>query len=163
MNLRGASPADAEAVLAVHRRAIAERGPRAYDEAVVDAWLAGRTVDDYSFDGDDTFLVAETADGAVVGFGAALPERREHLVADVDGEVTALYVDPDHAGEGVGTGLLDALHDSLREQGTASVACWSSANAVGFYERHGYERVTTHRHEFADGVTGDVVELRSRL
>lgn len=163
MQVRAAVPADAEAVLAVHEAAIAERGPRAYDGAVVEAWHDGRSVDDYTFDGEDTFLVATTEAGTVVGFGVALPECRDHLVADVDGEVTALYVDPDRAGGGVGTALLDALHDSLRERGAASAACWASANAVGFYERRGYERVTTHRHEFAEGVTGDVVELRTEL
>ncbi|WP_256297982.1 GNAT family N-acetyltransferase [Haloarchaeobius salinus] len=163
MHVRPASPADAEAVLSVHRAAIAERGPRAYDDAVVDTWHAGRSVDDYEFDGEDTFLVAETDHGTVVGFGTALPERRDHLVADVDGEVTALYVDPDRAGEGVGTALLDALHERLREAGTTAAACWASANAAGFYEHRGYERVTTHRHEFADGVEGDVVEMRTSL
>lgn len=163
MHVRAAEPADAEAVLAVHEAAIAARGPRAYDETVVDAWQAGRSVDDYEFDGADTFLVAETDEGTVVGFGTALPACRDHLVSDVDGEVTALYVAPDRADAGVGTALLDALHDSLREQGATAAACWASANAVGFYEARGYERVTTHRHEFAEGVTGDVVELRADL
>ncbi|WP_440990561.1 N-acetyltransferase family protein [Haloarchaeobius baliensis] len=163
MHVRPAEPGDAEAVLAVHEAAIAEGGPRAYDDAVVEAWHAGRSVDDYEFDGDDTFLVAETDEGAVVGFGTALPEHRDHLAADVDGEVTALYVAPDRADAGVGTLLLDALHESLREQGAATAACWASANAAGFYERRGYEAVTTHRHAFADGVEGDVVELRTGL
>ncbi|MFD1644295.1 GNAT family N-acetyltransferase [Haloarchaeobius litoreus] len=163
MHVRAAEPDDSAAILSVHEAAIAERGPLAYDDAVVDAWHAGRSVDDYTFDGEDTFLVAETNAGTVVGFGIALPECRDHLVADVDGEVTALYVDPNRAGEGVGTLLLDALHGSLREQDVASAACWASANAASFYERRGYERVTTHRHEFGDGVTGDVVELWTSL
>ena len=163
MHVRAAAPADAAAILAVHEAAIAERGQRAYAEAVVDAWHDGRSVDDYDLDGDDTFLVAETDTGTVVGFGVCLPECRDHLVADVDGEVTALYVDPDRADAGIGTLLLEALHDSLREQGAASAACWASANAAGFYERRGYERVTTHRHAFADGVEGDVVEMRTHL
>jgi putative acetyltransferase len=163
MHVRPAKPGDADSVLAVHEAAIAERGPRAYDDAVVDAWHDGRHVDDYEFDGDDTFLVATTDDGTVVGFGTALPECRDHLDADVDGEVTALYVDPDRAGEGVGTALLEALHEHLRAAGATSAACWSSANAAGFYERRGYERVATHRHEFADGVAGDVVEMKTHL
>ncbi|WP_257299748.1 GNAT family N-acetyltransferase [Haloarchaeobius sp. FL176] len=163
MRVRPATPGDADAVLAVHEAAIAERGPQGYDAAVVDAWHDGRSVDDYEFDGDDTFLVATTDAGTVVGFGTALPECRDHLDADVDAEVTALYVDPGRAGEGVGTTVLEALHGHLRTAGAASAACWASANAAGFYERRGYERVATHRHEFADGVTGDVVEMQTRL
>lgn len=163
MNVRDAERNDAEAVLSVHRAAIAERGPRGYDDEVVEAWYDGRSVDDYRFGSLDEFLVAETAEDGVVGFGAAVPACRDHLAAAVDGEVTAVYVDPAFAGEGVGSTLLDALHDRLRARSVGTVAVWASLNAVGFYERRGYERVTTHRHEFADGVEGDVVELRRSL
>ena len=170
MQVRDAVPTDATDVLDVHRSAILELGPAAYDAEQVEAWAAGRSVDDYDFDYDE-FVVAETGTGEVagtdpsdvVGFGTATAECRDHLDSTVDAEVTAVYVAPSMAGDGVGTAILADLHDRLRERGARSVAVWSSLNAVGFYERHGYERVRTHGHEFAEGVPADVVELRTTL
>ncbi|WP_435344480.1 GNAT family N-acetyltransferase [Haloarchaeobius sp. HRN-SO-5] len=171
MHVRDAVPTDAAAVLELHCAAIAERGPGGYDAEVVEAWASGRSVDDYDFDSDE-FVVAETdaggdsdddAGGDVVGFGTATNECREHLDSTVDAEVTAVYVAPSVACQGVGTAILGDLHDRLRDRGASTAALWSSRNAVGFYERRGYERVTTHVHEFAEGVTGDVVEMRTRL
>lgn len=76
--------------------------------------------------------------GDVVGFG-----EWGHGDDDDDetGVVVACYVHPDHARTGVGTVLLERLHDELREAGYDRAELTSSLNAVAFYERHGYEEV----------------------
>ncbi|UIP00864.1 GNAT family N-acetyltransferase [Halobaculum sp. CBA1158] len=108
--------------------------------------------------------------GRVVGFGTLVPDSRDYLDDDagVDpaGAVEAVYVHPDHAGAGVGSLLLSDLEREARDRGLASLGMHASLNAVGFYERHGYERVREVAHEFGGddcGVTGTVVELWRRL
>jgi len=79
---------------------------------------------------DTADLLVGERDGEVAGFGEW-----------DDGEVVACYVHPDHARTGVGSALLERLHEELREAGYDRATLTSSLNAVGFYERYGYEAV----------------------
>lgn len=109
----------------------------------------------------------------VVGFGHLVPPAaREAESADpvdpegpapAEGEVTAIYVHGDHAREGVGSALLEHLQRVARQQGLDALALTSSLNAVGFYERHGYERVREATHETTREAELDVVVMRKRL
>ena len=56
----------------------------------------------------NALIVAEDEGQTIVGFTAAHPE---------DGEMFLLFVDPAHAGQGIGRTLLDASHEVLREAG----------------------------------------------
>jgi putative acetyltransferase len=75
-------------------------------------------------------VVAET-DGAVVGWGSV------HLD---EGVLAATFVDPDHAGEGVGEAIVDRLEAAARREGVTRLSVPASHNAVGFYEALGFER-----------------------
>lgn len=186
VTVREATAADAAAVCRVHEASIRGLGPEGYDERQVEAWVGDRSPADYDHLGDagaryDTVAVVDTegetdgegtrpSSGRVVGFGTLVPDRRDYLDDDagVDpaGAVEAVYVHPDHAGAGVGSVLLSDLEREARDRGLASLGMHASLNAVGFYERHGYERVREVTHEFGGddcGVTGTVVELWRRL
>jgi putative acetyltransferase len=168
VNVRDAVPADAEIIRTVHRDAIVELGPTAYDEKQVEAWAAGCDSMDYTAnitrDGTEV-LVAEQ--GGIVGFGSLTLAEPEDCKADADAEVTAVYVHPDATREGVGSTLYEELERRARVHGAGTLALHASRNAVAFYESHGYERVTEHTHEFstheATSVTGTVVEMRKEL
>jgi GNAT superfamily N-acetyltransferase len=70
-------------------------------------------------------------DGHVAGF-----------VTVVDDELRAIYVDPPAQGAGVGTALLDAAVEALRDAGHREAFLWTfEANGLAraFYERHGWE------------------------
>lgn len=164
LTVRPARAADAERVCAVHGAAIRELGSQAYSPRQVAAWDHDRSPADYAVDGDVPFLVAERDE--VVGFGELQPDPGDYLRALPDdyGEVRAVYVHPDAARSGVGTRLLRALETRAREHDRAGLGLWASLNAVGFYERRGYEPVAERTHEFGDsGVTGTVVEMRREL
>jgi GNAT superfamily N-acetyltransferase len=106
MTVREATPADADAVLAVHRASIDALGRAAYDREQVAAWRRGRSADDYALDADDRrFVVAEVASGVedargVVGFASLAFEAGDHLDRPADAEVVAVYVHPDAARRG---------------------------------------------------------------
>lgn len=87
-------------------------------------------------EGGGTVHVAVSGDG-VVGFC--------HADGSDDngwGEVYAIYVDPDHWGEGHGHGLLKAGQNRLRELGFRRALLWVLEDNVRgrlFYERQGWD------------------------
>ena len=134
MYVRPATAADRAALPALHTASVRTFGPEYYDADAVRRWAkpGGRSPADYEPDTDDEHVVVAVRDGAVAGFG--------HLVPAV-GEVHAVYVHPDHARRGVGSALLAELEGYARGRGLDRLSLQSSLNAVGFYERAGYERV----------------------
>jgi ribosomal protein S18 acetylase RimI-like enzyme len=102
---------------------------------------------------NDTLLVAREAD--VVGFVTVERESGTYAQDDTRGVVTNLYVRPEYRGEGVGSALLGAAEDRLRELGVDTVALEVMADneaARRFYRRAGYE---PHRVELEKPVESD--------
>lgn len=169
MNVRDATPADAEAVRTVHYASIIGLGPEAYDQRQVEAWASGCGDADYTEAIEAAVLdyVVALRDGVVVGFGSLKWEAPEEYEADVGAEVTAVYVLPSVAREGIGTEIHAELERRVREQNVAVLGLSASLPAVPFYEAHGYTSVTEYDHEFSShegtGVTGRVVEMRKEL
>lgn len=169
MNVRDATPGDAEAVRQVHRASIEGLGPQSYDAEQVAAWAAGTESADYAaaIEADDLeFVVAEVA-GELLGFGSLTVDPSGEYGEDVDAEVTAVYVLPSAARDGIGTEILGVLEERARERDAASLALSSSLNAVPFYDHHGYKEAATYTHEFSShldtGVEGEVVAMRKEL
>jgi putative acetyltransferase len=161
--LREAVPDDAPRVRDLHLASIEALGPQAYSDEQVAAWAHERDPAEYPIETAETYaLVAERVD-RLVGFGWLKPETDDYLEAAVDGEITALYVHPSVARQGVGTRLYTELEAEARRQGVDSLGLWASRNAVPFYEAQGYRRVTDHTIEFDDSVEGTVVEMRKNL
>jgi len=123
---RADDPAEAEAVAGVHLRSrrSAPMPPSVHPPEDVRAFLAARL----SATSPDETWVAEV-DDVVVGYLRMTPTW-----------VDDLYVDPAHAGQGVGTMLLD-LAKALRPDGFGLWVFASNAPARAFYARHGLSEV----------------------
>lgn len=169
MNVRDATPVDAESVRTVHYASIIGLGPEAYGRRQVEAWASGCGTADYTagIEADELDYVVAERVGVVVGFGSlkwAVPADYE---SDVGAEVTAVYVLPTVARDGVGTEIYAELERRASEQGVTVLGLTASLPAVPFYEAHGYDRVTEDDHEFSShretGVTGRVVEMVKEL
>ena len=146
--IRRARREDAPAIARVHVASWHETYP-----GLVPGWeIAARTYEDrlalWTRElgspslGSAAFLAE--ADGAVVGFGFAGPQRTGAL-RDLGhtGEVWSLYVLRAAHGRGVGRALMEAMLGALADRGHASAALWVvTANpAAQFYERMGGVRV----------------------
>jgi putative acetyltransferase len=127
-------PADTMALRELFAASIEELTQEEYDEDQRAAW-ASRAVDAQTFGkalaGMLTLVVQ--VDGEYAGF-ASLKDNRH---------VEMLYVHPYHAGEGVGTALMDALEKIAAARGTAEMTVDSSDTAQPFFEERGY--VATRR------------------
>lgn len=106
------------------------------------AWT--RILTAYAESGRGAAFVAEVG-GDVRAFGSWNPQRDDDLLAQgFDGEVTSLYVTPDHQREGLGQCLLTALARDLVSKGYNAVALWvilDNVRAVRFYEALGGTRI----------------------
>lgn len=126
VTIRAALADDAASIHAVHTRAVRTLCAPAYDSAVIEGWLRGRTPDRYlTAVAANRMFVAER-DDRVVGFCEIAP-----------GELVALFVDPSVAGAGVGRLLLDRAVSLI---GAGVIRLESTLNAVGFYETAGFVR-----------------------
>lgn len=169
MEIRDAKPSDAEAIRAVHSNSIKELGTEAYSEEQVDAWAQGCESADYTsaIEAEVMAFVVAEIDDDVMAFGSLKFVSPDEYEADVDAEVTGVYVHPSVAREGVGTRIYLELEERARAPDIQTLGLSASLNAVPFYEKHGYERVREYTHEFSShestGVTGVVIEMKKEF
>ena len=142
MNLRPAVPDDAMAVARVHVRA----WQVAYQGLMPDGYLAGLRPEDraqrYTFGSADPTqpqtVVAVEAD-AILGFATTAPARDADATGQ--GELCALYVEPDSWGRGVGRALASAARSNLHGLGFRQAMLWvvaGNARAQQFYRADGW-------------------------
>jgi GNAT superfamily N-acetyltransferase len=72
-------------------------------------------------------------DGCVAGFAVLLP------AADGGCELDGIFVEPDRMGAGIGRLLIDDAVAIARERGARRIDVVANPDAVGFYERLGFE------------------------
>lgn len=161
MMLRPAVPDDAMAVAAVHVRAwqVAYRG------LIPDDYLQGMRAQEraqrYDFAGCDpgqprTVVALEAH--TVLGFATIAPARDADAAGQ--GELCALYVEPDCWGRGIGQALAAAARADLYRQGFRKAVLWvvaGNARAQRFYRADGWSRDESRRAQQVWNVTLDTV------
>jgi GNAT superfamily N-acetyltransferase len=142
---RSASPGDVSAIAEMHVLAwqVTYRG------VIPDEYLDGLSVSKRSdnwrqiiaeldFPRNGAFVAVD--DTQILGFVHFCPSRDQDASPNV-GEVTAIYVHPDHWGDGIGSELIQLAVDSLEQAGCSSATLWVldvNARARKFYERSGW-------------------------
>ncbi|MFC7077092.1 MULTISPECIES: GNAT family N-acetyltransferase [Haloarcula] len=156
VQFRKARPEDAGTMLSVKRAAILGIEDERYTEGQLAAWAPDEgniEAFEASPSADQYEIQVATIDDTVVGYGVLqLPEQR----------LDALFVSPFYADMGIATTLLKQLETAARFAGIGVVELASSLSAVGFYERHGYERTGTIHREIED-VTVPFVTMERHL
>lgn len=133
MEIRRATRDDAPAIHDLHTRSVKGLWGTHYSQTQIDGWIAGRSPEGYlpAISRGEVFVV--DADTGLLGFG--------HATSD---SVKAIFVDPDVAGTGVGSALLEHALACIGKQGACPIRLTSTLNAVSFYRRFGF-RVTGER------------------
>jgi GNAT superfamily N-acetyltransferase len=93
---------------------------------------------------DGRVRVAVDACGPLLGFSVVLPVRGGRC------ELDDLFVEPDSMGLGVGRLLVDDLVTRAAVTGATHVDVIANPNAVGFYERFGFEHTGRAPTRFGD-------------
>ncbi len=128
--LRPGIQADANGLLALHRRSILQLGPTGYTKEECESWASGLTATGYidaMTSGGETYLVAEV-NGDITGF-----------CSFKENEIIGLYVDPNAARNGLGSMLLCESEAAMARGSKAIIKLSAALTAVEFYQSHHYE------------------------
>lgn len=130
---------DADALAAVFERAVRAIGARDYSLVQIEAWI-GPVPRAAGFQ-------ARMADGRRC-WVALNDEGRPTAFVDLeaDGHIDLLYADPDVAGRGVASALLDVVERTARDEGLTRLYVEASEAARRFLSKRGYAVV--HRRDF---------------
>lgn len=132
VEIRRMQPGDAPGIHEVHTAAVRRSCAPLLADAVVEAWLHGRTPEGYLSAADDgeSFWVAADDGGRVRGFASWQ-----------DDELLALFIDPPAHGQGIGGLLFAACERDAMENGQVITRLNASLNAVSYYEALGFAAV----------------------
>ena len=129
LSLRKATANDAETSFAIRREAILSQCRGHYPQATLDTWTAGSMSETFARRVADAFYVA-TIDGMVVGTG---------MIDLASGKIDAVFVLPDHMGQGIGRALVNHLERMAADAGLDAIHLESTLNAAPFYRALGFE------------------------
>ena len=130
MKIRKASDTDKKNISKLHISSIKKLCSKHYTHEQLNAWTSVLmpSVYDQALK-EKVFLVAHDSTQELMGLG----------ILDIKNtEISAIYIHPDAAGNGVGTKLLCRLEEIARNNNVAKITVHSTLNAQGFYERNGY-------------------------
>jgi putative acetyltransferase len=81
----------------------------------------------------------------------------------VNSEVDAAFIDPNHAGQGIGKKMLYALQDMACVHKLERMHLLASLNAVEFYKSAGFSPIRNERLAHHSGVMLDCVYMEKEL
>lgn len=158
VTVREAVAGDARSIRDVHLASIEGLAGQSYNEEQTAEWAHDRDPAEYPIESGETYFLVAAHDEQVIGFGWMKPEADEYFQTDIDGEITAVYIHPSVARNGVGSRIYSELEVQAVRDNVTSLGLWASLNAVPFYEEQGYKCVTEHIHEYHD-VELTIVEM----
>jgi ribosomal protein S18 acetylase RimI-like enzyme len=155
MDIRTASPDDADGIAAVHVRS----WQAAYADILDPAWLAALSVEHRARGwraalADPASRTAVTQHGGQITGFVSLGACRDAGAPASQGEVMALYAAPEVWGQGHGLALLDHALALLQADGFRAVSLWVLAGnqrALRFYMAAGFQPIAGSEKVFALG------------
>lgn len=140
--IRRAAPPDSLAVARVHVRSWQEGYRALLPAAYLDALSIEERAQRYTFASEDpaapiTFVAEQ--DALICGFATVMAARDAD--AKGAGELAALYVHPEHWGQGMGAALVASARQHLRARGFENALLWvlsGNVRAERFYSRDGW-------------------------
>ncbi|HEX8612105.1 MAG TPA: GNAT family N-acetyltransferase [Telluria sp.] len=154
LTLRSATRADIDAMWALRTRAVLATCGSHYLAEVVVPWSAAPVPQSYAALVDGGGAVIAQEQDAMLGYA---------ILDTPEGEVDAVFVDPQAGGKGIGKTLLAALERIAIGHGCTCLHLSASLNAVAFYQAAGFIVLRSAVYAHPCGVALDCVEMEKRL
>ncbi|MGK5069366.1 GNAT family N-acetyltransferase [Janthinobacterium sp. AD80] len=154
ITLRPALPADIDSLWALRTVAVRVSCATHYAAEQITVWTASPVPDAYA---------------AMLAAGGGIVAMQDEAIAgyamlDVDKhEIDAVFVDPTHAGLGIGKRLLAALEQLARRRGIARLHLSASLNAVPFYRAAGFVALREEAYAHPSGISLASVAMEKAL
>jgi putative acetyltransferase len=148
--VRPAVAADVAAIIELQEVSIMGLGVIVYGPLKARAWAQAGIEHSRDLLRQGSFFVAEAGTG-LLGVSGWSPDHERQETA----WIRYVFVRPEVAGRGIGRCLVDVAEGSAQGCGRRRLRLWSSLNAVGFYEKLGYQRLRPARWPVARGIEID--------
>jgi putative acetyltransferase len=154
MEIRFAKLSDSERIYHTHKASIKTLCAGHYCEQDVTGWVDILSPSIYeNAINEKTIIVAEDRD-ELLGFGILDTENKE---------ICAIYIHPSSTGIGLGKKILLELEHRAHEKDIDTLTLYSTTNALGFYEHHGYKKEAQTFHELQNGTKLRCTKMRKTL
>ena len=135
-----------------------------YDEALLAPALELMTKANMSLLASDTYYVAESRGGLVIGCGGWTLERPGSGTIEANlGHIRHFGTHPNWTHRGIGRAIYRFCETEARSAGIISFECYSSLNAEGFYLTLGFESIRRTDIELGPTVLLPGVVMRRRI
>ncbi len=139
MNVRLASPDEAERLWVIRNQAIRHGCKNSYDAKTLIAWTPDlmpegfrRTIADNPF-----FVIDDPHSGSPVATG---------FLDLMQGSVEAIFTLPEFTGKGLATLILQAIKSEAKRRNLTSLTLSATPNAYDFYKKHGFTLIKEGLH-----------------
>lgn len=122
----------------IYRRSISELCVKDYDAGVVDQWKESVPIEARIPSIEKGIMWVATFGENIAGYMVSVP-----------GEIIAMFVSPDYAGQGVGRKLADLAVDIASNTDAGQIVLESTLTALPFYKKLGF--IETSRGFFTHG------------
>lgn len=154
MELRRATPDDANKLWELRTSAILAIPSTAYDKSATEIWANKPQFAEFKNVIRENFYLVYEKDGQILGGG----------FLDLNGKsIEAMYVMPWLQGKGVGKAIIKALLSEAKRLKMNEVILSATLNAVHFYQSCGFIVEKPSKYKFDDGRELDCIDMKISL
>ena len=154
MVIRAAEIADSEKLASTHKASIEGICSSAYDALSIAGWVEILSPSIYKNAIENKVMILVEEKEEILGLGILDLEQ---------GEIGAVYIHPKAKGAGYGRQLLLELESIALKNNVRQLTLYSTVNALGFYQHHGYVSTNKTFHELPNGIRLECIEMHKTL
>ena len=137
MKIREAKVDDALAIMQLHGRSIMELCREDYTQEQLEGWVKSHGLEKYQKRLEIHRSFVAEMDGEIIGYVRWNPATNE---------LCSIFVDPNHARQGIGTKLMKVAYEDILSAGVTELWLDATLTAVPFYEAEGWKYIEQRMH-----------------
>jgi len=154
MVIRPAKLSDTPKIAATHKASIEGLCADSYDAQSIAGWVAILSPGIYESAIEDKVMIVAEEQGDILGLG----------ILDIEqATIGAIYIHPKAKGTGCGRKLLLELETIALKNKVTELTLFSTINALGFYQHHGYVHIEKAFHKLSNDVKLECVKMHKVL